>query len=235
MSIAAAEAALRAALRAEGTPERAAQEKRYHKSDWEHWGVAAPRMEAVLKGLDPNLTASERLKLAARLWKTPIWDVKIVSIRMLRAKTVPPDDALWMFVLARMADLDGWAVADCLADVGARCLTADERRLDKVEAFVDNPHLWTRRAALVLTLPWAKTTRDPERMLGWAARLVPDREWFIQKAIAWWLRELSKREPDRVGRFLAEHGVGMKAFARKEAGKYLGPSGWQTRRLKPPA
>jgi 3-methyladenine DNA glycosylase AlkD len=26
-------------------------------------------------------------------------------------------------------------------------------------------------------------------MLGWAARLAEDREWFIQKAIGWWLRE----------------------------------------------
>jgi len=29
-----------------------------------------------------------------------------------------------------------------------------------------NPHLWTRRAALVFTLPWTKGERDPERMLG---------------------------------------------------------------------
>jgi 3-methyladenine DNA glycosylase AlkD len=59
-------------------------------------------------------------------------------------------------------------------------------------------------------------------MLGWAAKLTPDREWFIQKAIGWWLRELSKRDAARVRRFLEEHGATMKAFARKEAGKYLG-------------
>ena len=58
-------------------------------------------------------------------------------------------------------------------------------------------------------------------MLGWAARLADDRQWFIQKAIGWWLRELSKRDPDRVRRFLAEHGAAMKAFARREAEKYL--------------
>ena len=82
-------------------------------------------------------------------------------------------------------------------------------------------HLWTRRASLVFTLPWTRSGRDPERMLGWARRLCGDREWFIQKAIGWWLRELGKRDPDRVRRFLAEHGAGLKGFARREAMKHL--------------
>jgi len=51
--------------------------------------------------------------------------------------------------------------------------------LDAVETWIENPHLWTRRAALVFTPRWTKEKRDPERMLGWAARLAEDREWFI--------------------------------------------------------
>ncbi|MDG1431462.1 MAG: DNA alkylation repair protein, partial [Paracoccaceae bacterium] len=45
--------------------------------------------------------------------------------------------------------------------------------------------------------------------------------WFIQKAVAWWLRDLSKRDPERVVEFLDHHGEQMKPFARKEASKYL--------------
>ena len=52
-----------------------------------------------------------------------------------------------------------------------------------MEDWTLSAHLWTRRAALVFTLPWTKENRDPERMLGWAARLAEDREWFIQKAV----------------------------------------------------
>ena len=122
---------------------------------------------------------------------------------------------------ARMADLDGWAVADNLASVASRCLLHHPQRLDVVEGWVQSPHLWTRRAALVFTLPWTRDGRDPERMLGWAARLAGDREWFIQKAIGWWLRELSKRDARRVRRFLAEHGASLKGVARREASKYL--------------
>ena len=41
----------------------------------------------------------------------------------------------------------------------------------------------------------AKKGRNPERSLKWAAGMVDDRQWFIQKAIGWWLRELSKHNP----------------------------------------
>jgi len=117
--------------------------------------------------------------------------------------------------------LDGWAVADNLAPAASRCLVADPKRLDEVETWVESPHLWTRCAALVFTLPWARGNRNPERMLGWVSRLLGDKEWFIQKAIGWWLRELSKRAPDRVRRFLDAHGEAVRGVARREATKYL--------------
>jgi 3-methyladenine DNA glycosylase AlkD len=210
-----------AALRAFADPVRAAQEKRYHKSSWRHWGVAAPKMDAAIRATVADLGQPASLELAERLWREPVWDLKIVAGRLLARKTVAPDADVWTFVVQRMSDLDGWAVADNFASVGGRCLLADPTRLDLVESWVDSSHLWTRRAALVFTLPWTKDGRDPARILGWAARLAPDRQWFIQKAIGWWLRELSKRDPARVRRFLDEQGAPLMAVARREGTKYL--------------
>jgi 3-methyladenine DNA glycosylase AlkD len=212
---------LTAALHAFADPQRAAQEKRYQKSSWEHWGVALPKMDAAIRATVADLGQSESLALAARLWREPVWDLRIVAGRILARKAVAPDADVWDFVTRRMGDLDGWAVADNLAVVGGGCLLADPARLDEVETWVESSHLWTRRAALVFTLPWTKDGRDPARMLGWAARLATDRQWFIQKAIGWWLRELSKRDSARVRRFLAEQGAPLMAVARREATKYL--------------
>ncbi|HME83881.1 MAG TPA: DNA alkylation repair protein [Roseiarcus sp.] len=58
-------------------------------------------------------------------------------------------------------------------------------------------------------------------MLGWAARLLADRQWFIQKAIGWWLRSLSKTSPERVRAFLAEHGGAVRGVALREAMKHM--------------
>lgn len=59
------------------------------------------------------------------------------------------------------------------------------------------------------------------RILGWAATYVDDPEWFIQKAVAWCLRYLSKRDPERTRVFLTEFGARMKPFARREAARHL--------------
>jgi 3-methyladenine DNA glycosylase AlkD len=210
-----------AALRASGGAERAEKEKSYQKSRWEHWGVPLPKMDVAIRAALADVAKDDLLRLSRRLWSEPVWDLKMVAARILVRNSVGPDERLWAFVTERMADLDGWATADNLASVGSRCLIAEPPRLDVVETWVECPHLWTRRAALVFTLPWTKAGRDPERMLVWAARLAEDREWFIQKAIGWWLRELSKRDPERVRRFLADHGAALKSVARREATKYL--------------
>jgi 3-methyladenine DNA glycosylase AlkD len=219
--VASAESQLIQALRARGDEKRAEWEKAYQKSRWEHWGVALPAMDGAIKETVGDLKQNEALSLCARLWGESVWDLKIVAGRILARKSIEPDTRVWGFVTERLPDLDGWAVADNLAPIASRCLIADPARLDAVEAWIESPRLWTRRAALVFTLPWMKVGRDPERMLGWAARLACDREWFIQKAVGWQLRELSKRDPERVRRVLEEHGEKLTGVAKREATKYL--------------
>ena len=117
---------------------------------------------------------------------------------------------------------------------------AEPARLDTVESWTSHPNKWTRRAALVVTLPWTRqnypNSQYPsirDRILGWAAGYLGDHDWFIQKAVAWWVRDLPKHdaprahaflaEAPRAHAFLAEHGPAMQAFARKEAASYLPP------------
>jgi 3-methyladenine DNA glycosylase AlkD len=215
------ETRLLGALRARGDSKRAEWEKAYQKSRWEHWGVALPGMDATIKETLCDLAQAQAVNLSARLWREPVWDLKIVAGRILARKSIEADAKVWAFVTERLIDLDGWAVADNLSIAGSRCLLAAPGRFDAAEAWIESPHLWTRRAALVFTLPWTKDKRDPERMLGWAARLAEDRQWFIQKAVGWWLRELSKRDPKRVRRFLNDHGGKLTGVAKREATKYL--------------
>jgi len=125
-------------------------------------------------------------------------------------------------------DFDSWAIADHACMAAQKRLTADPSRLDLVETWITSDHMWTRRAALVATLPWTKQNHPKpaelaarDRILGWAATLVPDRNWFIQKAIAWWLRDLGKHDAARTRQFLDTHGAAMKPFAAKEAARLL--------------
>jgi len=215
------DARLLARLRELGSLERATQEKRYQKSVHEHWGVSLPNMDRAVRECLAGADEDELLALCARLWREPVWDLRIVAGRVLGSKAIKPDERVWRFILERMPDLDGWAIADNLQGAASRCLLADPRRLDVVEIWVESQHLWTRRASLVFTLPWTEAGLDPERMLGWASRLLADREWFIQKAVGWWLRSLSKTSPERVETFLRAHDGAVKGVALREATKYL--------------
>ena len=221
------EAAL-AALRAEADPVRAVQEAAYLKSPREVLGLRVPRITELATGWREGMTVEERVALADALWRMDIHETRVAAAKLLVQARIRPDEGAWQLIASWVPQFDGWAIADHASDAGARRLVADPSRLDQVEGWTASPHMWTRRAALVMTLPWARLNNlrpedaaRRERILGWAAAYVPDRAWFIQKSVAWWLRDLSKHDAARTRAFLAEHGEAMKAFARKEAARHL--------------
>ena len=218
-----------AALEAEADPARADQMRAYHKIDRPYLGLSNETCNALAAEWRKSLPLEDRLALADALWQTNIFEARITAAKLLvQARIKPSDEGAWQLIQSWLPDFDSWAIADAVAMAGQRRLTADPARLDTVETWTSSDHLWTRRAALVFTLPWTKQ-RHPkpdeiaarDRILAWAATYSEDPEWFIQKAVAWWLRDLSRKDPDRTSAFLAEHGEKMKAFARKEAAKHL--------------
>ncbi len=215
-------------LTAGADPGKAAEMARYHKAERVYLGVANPVLNDVAKGLRQGLDVPERVALARGLWDSDIHEARVVAAKMLVQARIREDAAVWHLICSWVPQFDGWAVADHVCEAGNRRIMADLTRLDVVEDWTTSGHLWTKRAALVMTLPLTKSNhpspeerRARERVLGWAAEYVADPEWFIQKAVAWWLRDLSKHDAARVRDFLADHGAAMKGFARKEAAKYL--------------
>ncbi len=221
-------AAALAALRAEADPVRAVQEAAYLKSPREVLGLRVPRITELATGWREGLTVDDRVALADALWRMDIHETRVAAAKLLVQARIRPDEGVWALIASWVPQFDGWAIADHASDAGARRLVADPSRLDQVEGWTISPHMWTRRAALVMTLPWTKQNFPTEgdlairtRVLGWCAKLTPDRDWFIQKAVAWWLRDLSKHDPQATRDFLAAHGETMKPFARKEAARHL--------------
>lgn len=202
-----------------------AEMARYHKVDRPYLGVANPVLDDLAKDWRRSLELDDRLSLAAGLWDSNIHEARICAAKILtQARIKPQDESTWALIQSWVPAFDAWAIADHACMAGHRRMKADPTRLDHVEPWTLSDHMWTRRAALVITLPWTKN-RNPkpdeldgrERILGWAAGYVEDHDWFIQKAIGWWLRDLSRRDPDRVVAFIDTYGEAMKPFARKEA------------------
>ena len=209
-------------------PEKAAQSATYHKAPRPYLGVANPVINDLTKEWRTHMDVEQRVDLADALWETDIYEARLAASKLLTQARIKDDDDVWGLIASWVDDFDSWAIADHACMAGQKRLVVDPSRIDHVEEWVKSEHMWTRRAALVITLPWTKQNYPKpldleirERVLGWAATMVPDRAWFIQKAIAGWLRELSKHDVDRVRVFLDEHGAAMKPFAAKEAAKIL--------------
>ncbi len=216
------------ALRAVADEARAPDMARYHKAERVYLGCKNGDIDDLTKAWRRSLSVEERVALAKALWDTDIFEARLAASKLLTQARLRPDEEAWQFIASWTPSFDSWAIADHACMAGQRRLIADPSRLDQVESWTTSEHMWTRRAALVITLPWTKQNHPkPEelaardRILGWAATYVPDPDWFIQKAVAWWLRDLSKHDAPRVRSFLEQHGEAMKPFARKEASRKL--------------
>lgn len=218
------------ALRAHADPEKAAGMAAYHKAEREYLGLSnAVTGDLATQWRKAAPDHASLVALAQSLWDTDIFEARIAAGKLfLQARMRPDDHAAWAWIASAVPQFDSWAIADAVAQGGQKRLIQDPTRLDLLGEWTTSDHLWTRRAAFVFTLPFLKS-RHPSaieqaaraRVLGWAETLAEDPEWFIQKAIAWWLRDLSKRDQDMARLWLETHGPRLKPFAAKEAARYL--------------
>ncbi len=215
-------------LRALGDPVRAADAAAYHKAPRVYLGIKVPAITALATSWRSDLDTPGRVALADALWQSDIHEARVAAAKLLTQARIPGDAPVWHLIASWVPTFDAWAIADHACDAGGRRLLADPSRLDEVETWTTHPNMWARRAALVMTLGWTRQNFPKaadlairDRVLGWAAAYVTDKDWFIQKAVAWWLRDLGKHDPQRTHDFLEGPGQGLKSWARKEAAKYL--------------
>ncbi|MTH76274.1 DNA alkylation repair protein [Paracoccus aestuariivivens] len=216
-------------LRALGDETKAAELLAYHKVPRTYLGVSVPVIDGLARHWRTDLDIEARLELARQLWATDIHEARVAAAKLLTQARIRPDDSgAWRLIASWVPQFDGWAIADHVMKAGEKRLVADPSRLDEVDGWLAEPNFWVRRAALVGTLPWTHLrnpkpdeTEQRERVLGWLERLADDRENFIQKAIGWWLRELSKHDPERVSAWVEAHGARLKPYARREAVRWI--------------
>lgn len=218
-----------ARLEADADPAAAPAMEAYHKAPRRYLGLANPGIDAAVADWRARLDVPDRVALAAGLWDSDVHEARIAAAKLLTQARLGADDPIvWEEFLRWVPGFDSEAIADQACKAGERRLVADPARLDVVEDWVSDANPWVRRAALTITLPWTKMGHAGpgdlaarERVLGWAERLVADRDWFTQKAIGAWLASLSLRDPARVTAFLEGPGRELKSFARKEAARRM--------------
>ena len=213
-------------LRAQGTRERAEQEKRYLKSELRFLGAGQPLVRREAKALSrahPELSHAELLRLCTALWQRGVHELRSVCIGLLEARLDLLTGRDLAFLITLVRDSKSWAHVDWLSTKVIGGLVARDPSLGcKLDSWAKDEDFWVRRSALLsLHDPILQGKGNFEHFARLATPMLGEREFFIRKAIGWMLRSASKRRPERTYTFVAAHARALSGLSFREAIKHL--------------
>jgi 3-methyladenine DNA glycosylase AlkD len=113
--------------------------------------------------------------------------------------------------------IDNWAHSDFLSSIIGRNMMYDETAIyDDLKTLNKSPNLWERRNSLVplvYHLKNKKYTLNETDFIQLINPLVNDKEYFVQKAIGWLLREFGLRFPNELLQFLYKNAPQISSVA----------------------
>ncbi|HET8933612.1 MAG TPA: DNA alkylation repair protein [Polyangiales bacterium] len=218
-------AALRAQLAAQGNPARAAQEKRYLKSELEFLGVGMPALRKTAKAFvraQPDLGHDTLLQLVAALWEHETHELRAVAVGILELEQAQLTAADLPALIALVRKAKTWALVDWLATKVIGPLSDVPKARKHIDAWARDDDFWVRRTALLAHHDkLLRGTGDFDHFARLAEPMLDEREFFIRKAIGWVLRSTAKRTPQRTYAFVEKHARELSGLSFREAVRAL--------------
>jgi len=211
-----------------GNPEQAEAVARYMKtSSLRFFGVKLPLIQKTVTRFTKGLTIEELVPVMNALWKQTIFESRVAAIRVLGRYAKRGDVFLALDAASRwIDDVDTWGLMDPVGTLCVGTLLLRDRDVEKtLTEWSMSENFWRRRASILPYLHLSKKSvykeEYTERILQAIRPHISDKEFFVGKAAAWVLRELSKREPEVVKAFIDQHRDVMTRLVIREASKKL--------------
>lgn len=215
-----------AELRSRGTPDRAAHEKAYLKSELEHYGMTVPAIRSVTKAISgryPGLGHDELIAVAAALWAVPVHERRMAAVELLElhAELLRPRDI--PLIERFLRESRTWALVDGIAtSVVGELISRYPEVCATIDRWAVDDDFWIRRSALLALLGGLRHGEgDFARFSRYADAMLDEQEFFIRKAIGWVLREAAKRRPQLVFDWLLPRAAQVSGVTLREAVKPL--------------
>lgn len=90
----------------------------------------------------------------------------------------------------------------------------------KVNEWIDHPDMWLRRIAITYQR-YYKSQTDADQLFRFILKTAHEREFFIQKAGGWALREYARVNPEAVRNFVETNAAQLSNLTQREAMKHL--------------
>jgi 3-methyladenine DNA glycosylase AlkD len=216
---------IKEALRKEGNPIRIPQMEAYMRNQFPFYGVMSTPRKELLKALKKEhlevLDSNKKRALIQLLWEEEHRECQLVALDWLmqwKPKEFTASDIdLFEWLITTKS---WWDTVDGIAPnvVGKYARIFPEQMKETLHRWESHDSFWIRRACLIFQLRYRQET-DLDLLQYFINKFKPDREFFIQKAIGWSLREVSKWNPTWVARVVEEEQ--LTGLAKREASKYI--------------
>jgi 3-methyladenine DNA glycosylase AlkD len=211
---------LDAALASVIEPDRAAAMRSYMRDQFPYFGIPTPQRRLAAKPLLKTLAGSGANNLLAQawmLWELPQREYQYVALDLLAMHWNEFEVGHIPQLLEFSRNKSWWDSVDALASIIGDVLRYDHDYMD--DALI-HENMWTRRVALLHQLGW-RAKADSERLFTYSLALSHEKEFFIQKAIGWALRDYARHAPQAVRDFTLKEKSRLPALSYREANKHL--------------
>ncbi|MEM7677279.1 MAG: DNA alkylation repair protein [Myxococcota bacterium] len=220
--------ALDRALKDRANPTKATAMQAYMKSAMPFLGVASPERKLVYKEVFSRYRLPD-----APAWRTAaraLWDgathreYRYAAIGLLNALIYRSFRSLEAFALYEHMIVDGawWDYVDEVAVhlVGSLLRKEPEVMSIRMREWAVDQNLWRRRTSIICQLG-AKEAVDLRLLYDCIEPSIESKEFFARKAIGWALRQVARRQPDEVVRYVQAHADRLSGLSKREALKHL--------------
>lgn len=202
-------------------PEKAEQMARYMKNRFPFLGIQQPLRKELSKPFvqtAKKLDMQEIIRQAGELWQLPEREYQYVAMELLSAGSKQWNPEAREFFLQLVTDKSWWDTVDFIAArlVGGWFREKNDREI--LLTWVSSDNIWQNRTALLFQLFYKEKT-DSEFLFRAIAELKGKKEFFIQKAIGWSLRQYHRSDPEKVEAFVEAFGIS--GLAKREALKHV--------------
>ncbi|MDX2243632.1 MAG: DNA alkylation repair protein [Leptolyngbyaceae cyanobacterium bins.302] len=192
----------------------------YMKNLFPFWGIQAPEQERIAKQIYPQLkplvTEAWLGETALLLYRQPQREFHYFAVGLLRKFFAELTASSLPIVEELILTHSWWDTIDPLAYriTGGLVLKFPEL-LPTIEAYSTHENLWLRRVAILHQLDYKQKT-DVERLFRCCTLNGASKEFFIQKAIGWALREYAKTDSEAVITYIRQHRDRLSNLSKRE-------------------
>lgn len=213
---------LREIFRENFNEKNAVQMKAYMKGHFDFFGIKSPlRREITRHWLDEmkTLSQNEIIAICKMLWKQKEREFQMTAMDLLAKIENKPEENRLQDIRWFIENKSWWDTVDWLSShlLGKWVFKFQQHAL--MREWNKDENMWIRRASIIYQLN--RKEHHTEVLFENCKDCLHESEFFIRKAIGWMLRDLSKKQPERVMAFLDEYRDEMSNLTFREATKYL--------------